>query len=148
MTDFAKRITEEMDRRGLNTSEMAHLLGIPQQTLWRYINKGRTPTGKNLIAIGEKLKKSLDWLMGLTDDPGPASRTHDPPERPPGPAPGSAPAPQADPRVGRLPSITSADLTNLIEENRDLSAGARAMGEAHKVIADTNAELVRKLMEL
>ena len=63
------RIKELRKSRGISQVRMAIDLNTTQNTISRYENGEREPGIKELIAISNYFGVSVDYLLGLTDDP-------------------------------------------------------------------------------
>lgn len=63
------RIKELRKSRGISQVRMAMDLHTTQNTISRYENGDREPGIKELIAISNYFGVSVDYLLGLTDDP-------------------------------------------------------------------------------
>jgi transcriptional regulator with XRE-family HTH domain len=136
---LAERLKEL--RGGRSQAEFANEMGIKQQTYAHWENGIREPDVEKIIKISLHHGVSLDWILGVSDSKSDTTR-HDEPAKKEGASQAAAPPGPS------LPSITSEDLSNLILQNKQLSQAAAALGEAHKQIAETNAKLANKLMEL
>ncbi|NLT44100.1 MAG: helix-turn-helix transcriptional regulator, partial [Thermotogaceae bacterium] len=69
LDDFAERLQEAMDSRGISQYELAKLADIAQSTLSMYLSRKRTPAGDVLQRISPILGVSTDFLLGLVDSP-------------------------------------------------------------------------------
>lgn len=73
------RVRQERERLGLSREElvqqMPDALRMDRNTLW-HIEAGRTknPRADQLLALSHALSVSVDYLVGLTDDPKPTIR--------------------------------------------------------------------------
>jgi transcriptional regulator with XRE-family HTH domain len=115
MKTFQDRIKEEMDERKLTVYGLAKFLGIPQQSLHRYLKSGRTPNGKMLKKISEKLEKSADWLLGdVTEN--------------------SLSPPLSQSKEGVI-SVSSQDFAKLIDSHHHLAVAHDKLAEAHLELA-------------
>ena len=63
------RIKELRKSRGISQVRMAIDLHTTQNTISRYENGEREPGIKELISISKYFGVSVDYLLGLTDDP-------------------------------------------------------------------------------
>lgn len=54
---------------GLQQKDFAESLGISKSTYNQYENEVREPKSDFWIAVSEKYRVSIDYLMGLTDNP-------------------------------------------------------------------------------
>lgn len=127
-TNLAARLKELRGAR--SQADFAKEFGEIQQTYARWENGSREPELEKVKKIARRFGVTTDWLLGA--DPIDHTKT----EKLPGPEPPS------------IPAITAKDLASLIEQNRELSHAASALGEAHKEIAKTNGQLAAKLMEM
>ncbi len=66
------RITEARKRKGLNRLSLSRVSGIPNATIRGWEERGSSPAAERLPELAEVLEVSLEWLLGLTDEPGPA----------------------------------------------------------------------------
>ena len=62
---FAQRLIELMQGKSINA--VAKEIGIPQQTLWRYIHCEREIGMENLCKIADYFAVDLDYLVGRKD---------------------------------------------------------------------------------
>lgn len=63
------RLKQERERRGLSQQELADRARSSQSQIWKYENEQSDPTGDVLIRIAKELECSVDYLLGLVDDP-------------------------------------------------------------------------------
>ncbi len=71
---MAERITQQRHKLGLERKQAAHKIGIDYQYLYKLeegVNK--PPTWDTLIKLANGLQCSVDYLLGLTEDPTPAA---------------------------------------------------------------------------
>jgi len=66
---FAERLRQERERRGLTQRELAQMCGFDTSQMSRYESSSREPSAPALAKISEVLNLSVDYLMGLSDDP-------------------------------------------------------------------------------
>lgn len=68
------RVTDLITQGGWSTAELAEAIGTNYQFVYR-LRRGDWADigGSNLAALARALKTSADYLLGLTDDPRPAS---------------------------------------------------------------------------
>jgi transcriptional regulator with XRE-family HTH domain len=73
--DLASRVRAERERVKLSQEKLAQHMGMDRNTLW-HIEAGRTknPRADQIIALAQALEVSADYLLGLTDDPTPATQ--------------------------------------------------------------------------
>ena len=65
------RLRALREDRDLNQTEVARLLHVSQTTYSRYENGARDIPSATLIALAEFYQVSVDYLLGLTEDPRP-----------------------------------------------------------------------------
>ncbi len=63
------RLREWRDKRGYTQEELADLLGVSYQQIWRYESGKNDPTGDSLARMAKLLQITTDYLLGLVDDP-------------------------------------------------------------------------------
>jgi len=66
---FAKRLRLEREKRTLTQQELNRLCGFSANQINRYETGLREPSFGALIRLAEVLEVSLDYMMGLSDDP-------------------------------------------------------------------------------
>jgi len=64
MTDFAKRLRELRQEKGMTQQQIAALLNLKQQSYLRYENG----TGEPLIRLTQIFGVSSDYLLGISND--------------------------------------------------------------------------------
>ena len=64
---FCKRFTELRENSGKSQEELAHILGVTQQTLSRYEKKQRQPSIEFIVKASKFFKVTTDYLLGLSD---------------------------------------------------------------------------------
>ena len=64
MKKFSERLKALQE--GQNTTEFARKIGIPQATVYRYL-EGRIPTGEYIGKICDACNCSADWLLGRSE---------------------------------------------------------------------------------
>ena len=82
MSDFAKRLADEMKKKGLSQASLGRLAGIKRQTInaWLRGRKGEIE-GDNLVQVANALGVTGEWLRtGKTAPPLPAIALADPPK--------------------------------------------------------------------
>jgi methanogenic corrinoid protein MtbC1 len=67
MTDFATRLRELRNNRGLRQKDLAQELGLAQTTIANYEQKSRFPDEKILGRIADYFDISLDYLLGRAE---------------------------------------------------------------------------------
>jgi len=73
MTAF-QRIKDLREDRDLNQTQVGELLGINQNSYSRYERGAQPFPVHHLIALAQFYGTSIDYLVGLTDDPIPPKR--------------------------------------------------------------------------
>lgn len=72
LKSFGERLKHQREYCGLTQAELALKLGLKtDKTVWNYENGVREPKMETLILISKSLDVSIDYLLGLTDDPTP-----------------------------------------------------------------------------
>lgn len=72
--DLASRLRERRERRGLKNSQVALYMGLSTAHV-SYIESGkREPSLDLLVRLAEYYRCSVDYLLGITDDPRPAGK--------------------------------------------------------------------------
>lgn len=66
--DRLKTLRED---RGYTHHKLAELLDLGASQIWRYETGKTDPSGDILVRIARVFDVSVDYLLGLTDDPGP-----------------------------------------------------------------------------
>lgn len=69
MTKIAERIKERRLHLGLSQLALAYKIGKSLTQVIRYEKGENDPTGEVLIALGQTLQVSVDYLLGLVDEP-------------------------------------------------------------------------------
>lgn len=72
--DLANRLRERRERRGLKNSQVALYMGLSTAHVSNIESGSREPSLDLLVRLAEYYRCSIDYLLGLTDDPRPASR--------------------------------------------------------------------------
>ena len=65
---FAERFNALISARGMTPKDFSVETGIPDATVYRYLNSSRIPKIDNIIKIAEYFDVSIDWLLGLSGD--------------------------------------------------------------------------------
>ena len=67
---FRQRLSEVIERAGLNRSAFAAELGLDRSTLSQLLSPGndRLPRAETIVAIARLAQVSVDWLLGLSQD--------------------------------------------------------------------------------
>lgn len=64
-----ERLRKARERLGLTQRQLAELCGLGEQQIYRYETGRADPSSFYLTVVAEKLKVSVDYLVGLTDEP-------------------------------------------------------------------------------
>ena len=67
MNDFADRLKELRESKGLSINQLAKQLGIGPGTLHRWENRTRVPNIESLVLLAKYFGVSADYLLGLED---------------------------------------------------------------------------------
>ena len=69
---FRKRLVEAMAQASINRARLAQAIGVDRSTLSQLLSADnqRLPRVETLVAIAAKLQISVDWLLGLSEEPG------------------------------------------------------------------------------
>lgn len=70
---FGKRLKEIREQMEMSQRSFAKMVGLDPAQLYRYERCERVPTEPVIKQVVEKLGVSVDYLLGLTDDPTPRS---------------------------------------------------------------------------
>jgi len=68
-SNFAERLTELMEDHGLNNFTLEQVSGCPNTTISAWLTKNVYPKPRNLVRLSDYFECSIDYLLGLTDDP-------------------------------------------------------------------------------
>lgn len=68
---YAQRIRGLRDHYGFSQEQLAELTGVSQNQISRYERGANDPTGEVLIALAKALNTSVDFILGITNDPTP-----------------------------------------------------------------------------
>jgi transcriptional regulator with XRE-family HTH domain len=71
---LGERLKRSRMRLGWNQLELAEETGIPQQVISRLEHGHQSIYVERLIELATTLKVSLDYLVGLSDDPAPVTK--------------------------------------------------------------------------
>lgn len=63
------RLREAREARQLTQIELASMVGVSDQQIYRYETSKSVPTADVLMRIAKTLEVSIDYLVGLVDDP-------------------------------------------------------------------------------
>lgn len=66
---ITERLVEAREWNGYNRKDFAELLGIPYRTITNYENGSREPGSEYLLKVANNCGCTIDWLLGLSDDP-------------------------------------------------------------------------------
>lgn len=67
---LSERIQDEMNKKGLSNSDLCKKANIPPNTLSQFLSgQVENPKAHNLIKLSKGLNVSIDYLLGLQDDP-------------------------------------------------------------------------------
>jgi transcriptional regulator with XRE-family HTH domain len=66
---FAQRVREQREKLGISQQELARLCGFGLNQINRYERGIQDPTLPAVMKIAQVLNVSLDYLVGLSDDP-------------------------------------------------------------------------------
>jgi len=67
--DFGLRIKELRKRKGLTQKQLGDLLGVTKDAISHYENNTQTPPTAKIIKLAQYLNTSVDYLLGLDDEP-------------------------------------------------------------------------------
>ena len=67
------RLKEARQRKDLGQNDLADLVHVSRQAYSLYERGLRRPNWETMIALAGVLDVSVDYLLGLTEDPGPAA---------------------------------------------------------------------------
>lgn len=67
--DFSDRLVELRKSKDITQRQLAEALGLTVPAIQNYESKRRRPTFDITLAMAEYLDVSLDYLVGLSDDP-------------------------------------------------------------------------------
>lgn len=67
--DFGMRLKELRVRKGFSQSTVANRLGVSVKTIYRYENNTLSPSLGTVKQIALLYNTSIDYIMGLEDDP-------------------------------------------------------------------------------
>jgi len=71
LTILGKRLKQARKNKGLTQDYVAKILGTTYQTISNYERGIRDPDTDSLTRLANLYEISIDWLLGLTDDPTP-----------------------------------------------------------------------------
>lgn len=75
VSKLPERLIELRTQRNLKQRDLAEFLGIALRSWQRYEAGEREPTVDQLMELARFFGVSLDYMVGLTDDPTPPPRT-------------------------------------------------------------------------
>ena len=67
-----ERLLESLDRAELTQPELARMVGVSQQTIWK-LATGQSQSSRYLHKIARKLGTTVEYLTGENDDPEPGT---------------------------------------------------------------------------
>ena len=67
--DFSQRIVSLRKQRKLTQEKLGELVNMSQRSVANWESGERLPSISTLIDLSEKLNVSVDYLLGVTDDP-------------------------------------------------------------------------------
>ncbi len=67
--DLGLRIREARKRMGLKQKQLADRLGVTKETISRYESNVQTPSLSKVTRLASCLHTSVDYLLGLEDEP-------------------------------------------------------------------------------
>lgn len=76
---FSQRLQTARTKVGITWRDLSNKVKISEATLYNYID-GRSPNSDILVRLSIELRVSTDYLLGLSDEPGPAAEPESPPE--------------------------------------------------------------------
>ena len=71
------RVRQRRTEMHLSQADLGERIGTDQNRISRYERGESDATGETLAALAKILETSVDWLLGLTDDPTPAIERND-----------------------------------------------------------------------
>lgn len=78
MVTFGERLARLREDKDMNQKELAEALGVTRGAVSMWEIGQRTPDSSTLQKIASFFNVSIDYLLGLTDDPTPPQQKHDP----------------------------------------------------------------------
>lgn len=69
----ADRMRELLKSKGYSNRYISNLIGVNENTVSRWANGNRQPGSLSLNQLAAALEVTLDYLMGISDDPTPPS---------------------------------------------------------------------------
>lgn len=66
--NMGERLRKVLKDKNMSQRDLADLTDIDENSISRYITKGRKPSADGLILICKALNISADWLLGLKED--------------------------------------------------------------------------------
>lgn len=67
---LSQRVASEMKRKNLNKTELGIALGVSDVTIGYWCHGKRTPSLQQTVAMAEYFGVTVDYLVGLSDNPG------------------------------------------------------------------------------
>lgn len=74
MVSFNTRLKELKEKNNLSNQELASAIGISVRGLQFYLSGTKEPTLNKLILLAKYFNVSLDYIVGISDDPTPKIR--------------------------------------------------------------------------
>lgn len=65
----AERLKQARNKLGISLDELADRTGLHRSQLYRYERGNNDPTSSTLTALARELGVSIDYLVGLSDEP-------------------------------------------------------------------------------
>jgi transcriptional regulator with XRE-family HTH domain len=69
MTKLGERIRTRRKQLGMSQEDLASYMSTIQRQISHYETGDNSPTAEVLVRLAQALETSLDYLVGLTDDP-------------------------------------------------------------------------------
>ena len=69
MEKFVERVKTLREKRGFTQEQVAKAIGIKGRSYQNYEGGQSVPSAANLIALAKLYHVSIDYIVGLTDDP-------------------------------------------------------------------------------
>lgn len=74
---FLERVTELLRQRGITKNKLLLDIGLNQTSFHNWAQRGTVPGGDTLEKLADYFGVTTDYLLGRTDDPGPAAGSGD-----------------------------------------------------------------------
>lgn len=75
MTTVAERLIFLMENLDMKQTELAQIVGISKQSLYKYLHCKCEPRAEIIAKMAIALNSSADYIVGLTNDPNPINRS-------------------------------------------------------------------------